>query len=78
MKKRTTAQFRQRLATLTAEARAAAGGDVADLVEDLIDVLCKAYERGGFAESRRALDHFKALIEPADEADGQVERQPEA
>ncbi len=71
MKKRTTAEFRQHLETVTAEARASASNEVADLVEYLIDFLCKAHERDGLAESRRGLDRFMALIEQEEEAGGE-------
>lgn len=78
MKKRTTAQFRRRRETVTAEARAVASPDVADFVEHLIDFLCKAYERGGLAQARRVLDRFMALVEQGDEAGGEVGTQPVA
>lgn len=71
MSERTTAQFRQHLETLTAQARIDAGPEVASLVADLIDLLCGAYARGGLAESRRALYKVKAMIRQGDEAGGQ-------
>ncbi|MGI8997630.1 MAG: hypothetical protein ACR2GW_13280 [Pyrinomonadaceae bacterium] len=66
------AEFRHRLETVTAPALAVADDDVTDLVQDLIDVLCRAYDRGGLAETRRAMDKFKALIKQADRTGGQV------
>jgi hypothetical protein len=67
MDKRTTANFRQRLETVTAPVRASAGAEMVALVEDLINCLCRAYTLGGLAESRRAVDKITALFGLTDE-----------